>query len=67
MNFASDKSPWNMPELGWYFGYPFCLGLMVATVGGLLVYFRRLGWIGPAARAQSAHAAVVTPQAPATR
>ncbi len=25
MNFKSAVSPWNMPELSWYFGYPFAL------------------------------------------
>jgi magnesium transporter len=23
MNFDISKSPWNMPELQWYWGYPF--------------------------------------------
>lgn len=46
MNFAPDKSPLNMPELRWYYGYPAALGLM-GIVGGLLVYFfYRKGWIG---------------------
>lgn len=48
MNFDRAVSPWNMPELGWSFGYPFALGLMVATAVGLLLYFRRRGWIGGA-------------------
>jgi magnesium transporter len=46
MNFDTERSPWNLPELGWYFGYPFALGLMVATAIALLVYFRRKGWLG---------------------
>ena len=50
MNFDASKSPWNMPELGWYFGYPFALGLMAAVAGGLLLDFRRRGWIGNGAR-----------------
>ena len=45
MNF-DRSSPWNMPELGWRFGYPFALGVMAAIAGGLLLYFRRKGWIG---------------------
>ena len=48
MNFNSDKSPWNMPELAWRYGYPFALGLMAAVALGLLVFFWRRGWIGPA-------------------
>ncbi len=46
MNFKPDVSPFNMPELDWYFGYPFALGLMLAVALGLLGYFRRKGWIG---------------------
>jgi magnesium transporter len=45
MNFKTEVSPWNMPELGWYFGYPFSLALMLGTVTFMLVYFRRQGWI----------------------
>jgi len=46
MNFDLDVSPWNMPELRWYFGYPFALGLMALLAGGLLYHFRRKGWFG---------------------
>lgn len=46
MNFKSETSPWNMPELGWRYGYPFALALMVASAGALLVFYRRKGWIG---------------------
>jgi magnesium transporter len=46
MNFRTDVSPWNMPELGWRFGYPFCLGVMAAAAVAMLIYFRRKGWIG---------------------
>ncbi len=46
MNFNSEKSPWNMPELSWYFGYPFALGLMALVAVGLLLYFRHKGWLG---------------------
>ncbi len=44
MNFDPDASPWNMPELGWYLGYPFALSLMATTVIGLLAFFWRKGW-----------------------
>jgi magnesium transporter len=43
MNFDTS-SPWNMPELAWRGGYPFALGLMAASAGGLLLWFRRMGW-----------------------
>jgi magnesium transporter len=45
MNFNTEVSPWNLPELGWYWGYPFALGVMTAVAGGLLLYFRRKGWL----------------------
>lgn len=47
MNFHTDESPWNMPELAWYFGYPFALSLMAAVSVGLIWYFRWKGWLGP--------------------
>ncbi|PWG65805.1 magnesium/cobalt transporter CorA [Sediminicurvatus halobius] len=46
MNFDPAVSPWNMPELGWRYGYPFALGLLVGVGALLLFYFRRLGWLG---------------------
>lgn len=45
MNFDPDASPYNMPELNWYYGYPFALFLMGATVFVLLFYFYRRGWL----------------------
>ncbi len=44
MNFDTAVSPWNMPELDWYWGYPTALALMAAVAGGLLIYFRRKRW-----------------------
>lgn len=46
MNFNRQSSPLNMPELDWYWGYPFSLFLMVASVAGSLLYFRGKGWFG---------------------
>jgi len=46
MNFNPDKSPFNMPELNWPYGYPFSLLLMVLSVVILLGYYRSKGWIG---------------------
>ena len=46
MNFDTSRSRWNMPELGWTWGYPFALGVMAATAAGLLYYFGRQGWFG---------------------
>ncbi len=45
MNFNPETSPLNMPELNWFWGYPFVLGLMGVTVAGMVVYFRRKGWL----------------------
>lgn len=45
MNFKSDTSPWNMPELGWALGYPFSLTLMAAVALAFLFFFRRKGWL----------------------
>lgn len=45
MNFKTDASPWNMPELGWYYGYPFFWGLIVIIVIIMLSYFRHRKWI----------------------
>lgn len=44
MNFNSEASPLNMPELNWYWGYPAALMLMAAVAGGLLIYFWRKRW-----------------------
>jgi magnesium transporter len=45
MNF-DRSSPWNMPELGWRYGYPACLLVMAAIGVALYLWFRRKGWIG---------------------
>jgi magnesium transporter len=45
MNFKTDLSPWNMPELSWVYGYPFALGLMVTVTIIMLIYFRVKKWI----------------------
>jgi magnesium transporter len=45
MNFDPASSPWNMPELQWRWGYPASLGLMTVIAIGLLIFFRRKGWL----------------------
>ena len=47
MNFDTEKSPWNMPELEWYWGYPSALLLMLLVTLGQLMFFRRRGWLEP--------------------
>ncbi|RMW96819.1 magnesium and cobalt transport protein CorA [Allofranklinella schreckenbergeri] len=34
-----------MPELSWKYGYPFALGLMIASAALPMLYFRRKGWL----------------------
>jgi magnesium transporter len=36
----------HMPELGWRYGYPAVLGVMLLTALAVLWFFRRKGWIG---------------------
>lgn len=45
MNFNTNASSWNMPELNWTLGYPFALGLMTAVASGLIYFFWRKGWL----------------------
>jgi magnesium transporter len=44
MNFNPEVSPWNMPELNWYWGYPAVWVLMVAIATALIYFFWRRGW-----------------------
>jgi magnesium transporter len=44
MNFSHPDSPWAMPELHWYYGYPMIWGIMIVIVGGMLIYFKRKNW-----------------------
>jgi magnesium transporter len=46
MNFDPEVSPWNMPELGWAFGYPAALLLMAVVAGGMVWYFVKKKWLG---------------------
>jgi magnesium transporter len=45
MNFDPKASPFNMPELGWRYGYPAVLGVMVLVGLVLGGYFLRKGWL----------------------
>lgn len=44
MNFKTEVSPFNMPELNWYWGYPFCLLGMSITALVLVLFFWKKGW-----------------------
>jgi magnesium transporter len=45
MNFDRASS-FNMPELGWRYGYLFALALMAVSAAGIVWLLRRNGWIG---------------------
>ncbi len=45
MNFSPDTSPFNMPELNFYWGYPMALFVMAIIGFVMLVYFRRKKWL----------------------
>ena len=49
MNFDPEASRWNMPELGWAYGYPAALAVMAVVGIALFLYFVRKGWIGSGA------------------
>jgi magnesium transporter len=44
MNFNTQASPYNMPELGWRYGYPAVLLVMAVIAAGMLYYFQRKKW-----------------------
>jgi len=45
MNFDRAVSPFNMPELGWRYGYPLFWVLVALVGGGSLVWFWRKKWL----------------------
>jgi magnesium transporter len=44
MNFENPESPWAMPELHWYYGYPLVWLVIAATAIGMLIFFKRRKW-----------------------
>lgn len=45
MNFGvRSQSPWAMPELDWYYGYPLLWLLMLVIAAGMILYFRHRDW-----------------------
>jgi magnesium transporter len=44
MNFNPEKSPWNMPELNAYFGYPLCIAFMLIVAAIQIGMLWRRGW-----------------------
>lgn len=45
MNFNPEKSPLNMPELNWFWGYPSAIFAMVIVAMIMAIYFRRKKWL----------------------
>lgn len=45
MNFNTETSPFNMPELKWYYGYPAVMIFMFLILLGMLYYFRKKKWL----------------------
>jgi magnesium transporter len=35
----------DMPELAWPYGYGYALALMLGSIAGIYVYFKRRGWL----------------------
>jgi magnesium transporter len=45
MNFDRSMSGFNMPELGWRFGYLYAIGLMLAVAAGMVTFFKLKKWL----------------------
>jgi magnesium transporter len=45
MNFDPAASPFNMPELGSFLGYPTVIVVMLLVGAGMAYYFKRRGWL----------------------
>ncbi len=46
MNFNTEISKFNMPELNSPYGYPVVVAFMVIVAAIMLIWFRRKGWLG---------------------
>ena len=44
MNFDAGSSPYNMPELQMYYGYPLVIGFMALIAIVMVIYFKRKNW-----------------------
>ncbi len=47
MNFDPARSPYNMPEIEWRYGYPTVMSAMALLALLLVLYFKRKGWLAP--------------------
>ena len=53
MNFNTEASPYNMPELHWAYGYPMVLSFMALVAFGMLLLFQKRGWLTPGSQTDS--------------
>lgn len=44
MNFNTEVSIFNMPELNWKYGYPFVMLVMLVIALGFVIFFKRKKW-----------------------
>lgn len=45
MNFNTEISPYNLPELNWYWGYPAAMAVMLGIAIAMVFYFKRKDWL----------------------
>lgn len=45
MNFDTQASSFNMPELGWAYGYLAVWAVIIMSISGILLFFRKHKWI----------------------
>ena len=45
MNFNTEVSKWNMPELTWQYGYPAVIIVMVVIAAAMLLFFKKKDWL----------------------
>jgi magnesium transporter len=45
MNFNPEASPFNMPELGWYWGYPMVWAILIVMSLVMILFFKRKKWL----------------------
>ncbi|PWT98961.1 MAG: magnesium and cobalt transport protein CorA [Candidatus Melainabacteria bacterium] len=46
MTFDPNVSPFNMPEVKWYYGYPLALAAMLLSAFGMMTFLRLRGFLG---------------------
>lgn len=64
MNFRPESSPWNMPEIVSYYGYPICWLVMILISIFQIVYFWKKGWLTDRETVSGSTLAVPPPNSP---